>query len=205
MWGFPRFSFSWLNTPLLNQRVSSKYYFRGRRNFEAHIQSNHLSLIMSMFLTFIDRKQKRPIDDSNNSDLHPWIDGLPFPPHKVKMFWSFKLVAISLCHVVPLPLSTPVMVTNWPIWHSSPSRLTQHPLHHRFTEWSKWGYLFFCFPITPASTTGPLTTHNPLLSPISPSRRCVSLNIVDLSHSNYAHKTFTKEFPMESLIQVLPL
>lgn len=59
-----------------------------------------------------------------------------FSPPQIKWqcFCLLGPVAISLCHLQPLRLSTPVIVTNWPISHNSPSCLTQHPLHHRFTE-----------------------------------------------------------------------
>ena len=76
-----------------------------------------------------------------------------FFPYQVKVFLSLRAVAISLCHLQPLPLSTPVIGTNWPISHNPPSCLTQHPLHHRFTDWSEWLFL-----VTPA-WTWPVADH----------------------------------------------
>lgn len=81
--------------------------------------------------------------------------------------WSEGLVALTirLCHLPPPPLSSPVVVTKWPISHISPICLTQHPLHQPFTQGGKSSRLFFS--ATPASTG--LVSDHPQLPHYHPS------------------------------------
>lgn len=85
--------------------------------------------------------------------------------------------AISLCHLGPPPLSTPVIGTNSTVSHNTPLRPSRHPLHH----WLQAAGLFchtchsqFDPPLTTHSSMNPHPTpppHSPPPPPQPPSAR----------------------------------
>lgn len=135
-------------------------------------------------LNVVEDKQKQRSDDLRWSRL----DYLCFfsPIQGKGAFVS----TIILCHLQPPALSTPVMVTNWPISHSTPCSVQLSTL---FISASQRGEGETAgFSVTPASTG--LVTDHPQLAPRHPPvhRACVSLNIVKLLEWNYGLKNIYK-------------